>query len=157
VPMHSTQSASFFPPATPGELFFFSYPLCFVCWQIAPENTTFPLGPKTSFEEAATLPLAAMTSAIALFVDLGLPTPLEPAKSPVTLLINGASSSIGSFAVQLAKLANLRVIGIAGAGSSYATECGANHVVDYRDKSAEELRRAVEEYGPFSHAYDAGP
>jgi NADPH:quinone reductase len=98
-----------------------------------------------------------MTSAIALFVDLGLPTPLQPAKSSVTLLVNGASSSIGSFAVQLAKLANLRIVGIAGAGSSYASECGADHVIDYRNKSAEELKRAIDEYGPYFHAYDAGP
>jgi NADPH2:quinone reductase len=115
-----------------------------------------PLGPNTSFEEAATIPLAAMTSAIALFVELGLPTPLEPAKTPTTILINGASSSIGSFAVQLAKLANLRVIGIAGSGSPYAKECGADVVVDYRGKSTDELVRAVNEHGPFNHVYDAG-
>jgi NADPH:quinone reductase-like Zn-dependent oxidoreductase len=76
--------------------------------------TTFPLGPKTSFEEAATVPLAAMTAAIGLFIKLGIPEPdesgdLPKVTDPEPILIWGASSSVGSFAVQLAKKAGLFV------------------------------------------------
>jgi NADPH:quinone reductase-like Zn-dependent oxidoreductase len=81
-------------------------------------STTFPLGPKTSFEEAATLPLAAMTAALGLFVKLKIPEPDENGEEPrkaaaaadrEPILIWGASSSVGSFAVQLAKKAGLFV------------------------------------------------
>ena len=44
---------------------------------VAPENTTMHLPPDVSFEEAATIPLAAMTAALGLYQRLKLPLPCE--------------------------------------------------------------------------------
>lgn len=42
-------------------------------YSIAPASTTFPIPDSTTFEDAATLPLAVMTSTIGLFKRLDLP------------------------------------------------------------------------------------
>ena len=81
---------------------------------LSPANTVFPLGPNTRFEDAATLPLAVMTAAIGLFVRIGAPEPSadgtsNPDAAGKGVLIWGASSSVGAFAVQLAKRAGLYV------------------------------------------------
>ncbi len=108
---------------------------------MAPAATTFPLGPKTSFEDAATLPLAAMTAAIGLFRRLGIAAPDATANHhngynhhSEAIVINGASSSVGAFAVQLAKRAGLFVVGVAGSGKAFAKEMGVDVVVDYRSE-----------------------
>lgn len=86
-------------------------------YTVAPANTTFHLGPKTNLEDAVTLPLAYMTAAIGLFKRLELPTPddkqagkdiTDEAKKAV--LVWGASSTVGVFAVQLAKVGPWGVI-----------------------------------------------
>jgi NADPH:quinone reductase-like Zn-dependent oxidoreductase len=65
-----------------------------------------PLDPAIGWEEAATLPLNALTAQEALEI-LALP-------AGATLLITGASGAVGSFATQLAAARELRVIGVAG-------------------------------------------
>ena len=42
-------------------------------YSIAPASTTFPIPESVRFEDAATLPLAVMTSTIGLFKRLALP------------------------------------------------------------------------------------
>ena len=90
-----------------------------------------------------------MTAAIGLFVRLGLSTPPESGEPAIsngkTVVINGASSSVGAFAVQLAKKAGYSVVGIAGQSGAYATELGADKVVDYRGKDNKALGAAVRE------------
>ena len=44
----------------------------------------------------------------------------------------GASSSVGAYVVQLAKLAGYYVVGVAGSSADYAKSIGADAVVDYR-------------------------
>lgn len=129
---------------------------------ICPSWTTFPLGANTSFEEAATIPLAAMTAAIGLFVRLGLPEPhangsANPAAKGHGVIVWGASSSVGAFAVQLAKKAGLYVIGIAGAGAELAKSLGCDVVLDYRKASLPaDLKSAIAASGvSVKHAYDA--
>lgn len=117
-------------------------------YSIALASLTFALGPNTSFEDAATLPLAVGTAFIGLYKRLEVkPLPdfsgsakTDPHKP---IVIYGASSSVGSFAVQLAKLSGLFVVGIAGAGGAYAKSLGADVVVDYRGKSSEQILEAV--------------
>ncbi|KAI9011569.1 chaperonin 10-like protein [Hyaloraphidium curvatum] len=132
-------------------------------FSVSPANTVFPLGPKTSFEEASTLPLAAMTAAIGLFARLAVPEPSadgapNKANEGKGILVWGASSSVGAFAVQLAKKAGLYVIGVAGAAQDLAKELGCDAVVDYRSSRpvSELLKEAIAKSGKqFSVAYDA--
>lgn len=51
-----------------------------------------------------------MTAIQAMFLRLGLPETNKPATSAFPVLINGGTSSVGLYAVQLAKLAGLYVI-----------------------------------------------
>ncbi|TVY21582.1 Trans-enoyl reductase fsr4 [Lachnellula arida] len=99
--------------------------------------TTFHLPKKTSFEEAATIPLAAMTAAMALFSRLPLPMPWSPAKEPTPLIIYGASSAVGCFAIQLAKRANIHpLLCVAGKGASHVEtlidRSKGDTIIDYR-------------------------
>lgn len=88
------------------------------------------LAPRTcSLTDAATLPLAGLTALQALYGHAGLPARRPPAR----VLVIGASGGIGSFAVQLAKLAGARVTGVArGAKLPYVAELGADALVDYQ-------------------------
>ncbi|KAL5481120.1 hypothetical protein ACEPAI_10061 [Sanghuangporus weigelae] len=112
-------------------------------YTVVPAETTFPIPDSTSFEEAATLPLAVGTAFIGLFKRLGIPE--EPSGEQKGIIINGASSSVGSYAVQLAKRAGLFVIGIAGSSKDYAKGLGADVIVDYREHSGDALEKALVE------------
>jgi NADPH2:quinone reductase len=103
---------------------------------IAPYTTTFNLPPNITFEEGATIPLAAMTAALALYQFLQLPLPWNPVpkgtKFPV--LIYGGASAVGAFALKLAKLSNCNpIITVAGQGIPFVESLDAAHaIVDYR-------------------------
>ncbi|CAK7213176.1 hypothetical protein SBRCBS47491_001713 [Sporothrix bragantina] len=123
---------------------------------IAPQHTTFHLPANVSFEEAATIPLATVTSVFALYKDLQLPDPWQPrldTDAPLPLIIYGASTAIGAFAVQLARKSNVHpIIGIAGSSKDLVldllgdgVEKYGDAVVDYRNKSEEELIASVKE------------
>lgn len=129
---------------------------------VCPAWTTFPLGPKTTFEDASTLPLAVMTAAIGLFVKLGLVEPAadgsaNPEAKGKGVLVWAASSSVGAFTVQLAKKAGYYVIGIAGAGAELAKSLGCDVVVDYRKPTVlADIKAAITASGAtFAAAYDA--
>ncbi|KAK3319569.1 hypothetical protein B0T19DRAFT_445374 [Cercophora scortea] len=49
----------------------------FAKYAVAPDWTTFHLSEDVSFQEATTVPTAALTAAIALFADVKLPTPYD--------------------------------------------------------------------------------
>ncbi|KAI5122327.1 hypothetical protein M0805_002494 [Coniferiporia weirii] len=135
-------------------------------FSVAPVATTFPVPGSTSFEEAATLPLAVMTAAIGLFVVLGLPEPPAPGSASLFtpdngqgIVVYGASSSVGAYVVQLAKRAGFFVVGVAGASCDYAKTIGTDIVLDYRKYRGEgELEAALVAAlsgKPCSSAYDA--
>lgn len=84
--------------------------------------------PSLSFSQAATLPSATETAARALD-QLGIE---QGSVSGVTVLISGASGTIGSAAVQLAIARGARVIGSASASNAdYLASLGATFI-DYR-------------------------
>ncbi|KAG8903012.1 hypothetical protein FRB99_003819 [Tulasnella sp. 403] len=63
-----------------------------------------------SYEDASAMGGIALSTAIqALFHRLKLPTPWEPAKEPIPILIWSGATSVGIYAIRLAKLAGLRV------------------------------------------------
>jgi len=106
-------------------------------YAIAPAGTTFHLPPHVSFEAGATLPLASMTAALALYQHLELPTPWNPVPKgrEFPVLIYGGSSAVGAFALKFAKLSNLNpVITVAGSGVEFVKSLhAADYVVDYRE------------------------
>ncbi|KAH8817511.1 chaperonin 10-like protein, partial [Xylogone sp. PMI_703] len=110
----------------------------FAEFAIAPAHTTFQIPPHISFEEAATIPLAAYTAVVGLYDNLKLPPPWNPATSSTPLLIYGASSAVGTFAIKLALRSNIHpIIAIAGKAkdmtSSLLDLSKGDLVLDYRD------------------------
>jgi len=86
-----------------------------------------------SLTQAAALPLAALTALQALHGRAHLPA--RPAGSRV--LVVGACGGIGSYAVQLAKLAGAHVTAVAsGPKLPYAAELGADELIDRADQDA---------------------
>ncbi|KAL1968831.1 hypothetical protein VTN77DRAFT_1192 [Rasamsonia byssochlamydoides] len=129
-------------------------------YAVAWDYTTFHIPEKTSFEEAATIPLAAMTAVVALFSNLRLPDPWSPATTRTPLIIYGGSSAVGAFAIKLARRANIHpLIVVAGKGASYVEtlidRSQGDTIVDYRggnDAVVEGLKQALQQSANVSHA-----
>jgi len=78
-----------------------------------------------SFEQAAAIPMAALTALQGLR-DHG---EIKPGQS---VLINGASGGVGTFAVQIAKAFDTEVTAVCSTGKmEMARSLGADHVIDY--------------------------
>jgi NADPH:quinone reductase-like Zn-dependent oxidoreductase len=91
-----------------------------------------------TFEQAAAVPMAALTALQALR-DFGR---LQPGQK---VLVNGASGGVGSFAVQIAKaLGAAEVTGVCSARNvELVRSLGADHVVDY---TAEDFTRSYRKH-----------
>jgi len=108
----------------------------FAEYAVAPDWTTFHIPHNVSCEEAATIPVAGLTAALALYVDMKLPAPYyerNRAEVKVPILIYGVTSAVGAFAAKYARLSGLGpIIGVAGRGGDFAKTL-VDYVVDYRD------------------------
>jgi NADPH:quinone reductase-like Zn-dependent oxidoreductase len=96
--------------------------------------TTFKKPPDLSWEEAASIPVGSLTAALGLYDSLNLPLPTENPSffREEFILIWGGSSSVGSYAVQLAANTGLTVITTASPKNhDYLRSIGAAHVLDY--------------------------
>jgi NADPH:quinone reductase-like Zn-dependent oxidoreductase len=100
----------------------------------AAKATQFALKPKRlTFNEAAGVPLAALTAWTGLF-DYG------NLQAGQRILIQGASGGVGSFAVQFAKAKGAYVVATASAQNyTYLKQIGADEVLDYNTQQVEEL------------------
>jgi NADPH:quinone reductase-like Zn-dependent oxidoreductase len=90
-----------------------------------------------SFEQAATVPMAALTALQALR-DLGR------IRSGQNVLINGAGGGIGTFAVQIAKSFDAEVTAVCSTqNAAMVCSIGADHVIDY---TKEDFTRSSQRY-----------
>jgi NADPH:quinone reductase-like Zn-dependent oxidoreductase len=88
-----------------------------------------------SFEEAASVPVAAQTAWQGLFTHGHL-------EKGQTILIHGGAGAVGAYAVQLASHAGATVIATAGGGDeAYLKSLGASRVIDYREAQFEKVLR----------------
>lgn len=88
-----------------------------------------------SMEEAAAVPLAALTALQALEDRAGL----RPGEE---VLLNGASGGVGVFAVQIARILGARPVAICSRrNASLVTELGADEVIAYDETPLEQLDR----------------
>ncbi|RGP67617.1 nadph2:quinone reductase [Fusarium sporotrichioides] len=118
----------------------------FAEYAIAHYYTTFHIPESISYEEAATIPLAAYTSVCALFQELQIPEPWSPlAKSEEKrpLLVYGASTATGAFAIKLAAAANVHPIIAVGSQRSefvkpFLDESKGDALVDYTAHDTED-------------------
>ncbi|KAH6676342.1 chaperonin 10-like protein [Halenospora varia] len=122
----------------------------FAEYSVAPDWTTFHLPHNVSFEEAATIPTAALTAAVAMYADMNLPDPWgqrkvsEGSGKKIPIVIYGVTSAVGAFAAKFARLSGLAlVIGIAGKSEDFAKTL-VDYVVDYRS-GENALVAAIEE------------
>jgi NADPH:quinone reductase-like Zn-dependent oxidoreductase len=86
-----------------------------------------------SFEEAASVPVAAQTAWEGIFTHAHL-------EKGQTILIQGGAGAVGAYAVQLASQAGATVIATASGGDeAYLKSLGASRVIDYRAAQFEKV------------------
>lgn len=90
-----------------------------------------------SFEEAATLPMAACVALHGLHRMAGI-------QAGQSVLIVGATGGVGPFAVQIAKAAGAEVTAVcAGSKAAFVRQLGADHIIDYH---TEDFTRSDRQY-----------
>lgn len=110
-------------------------------YALSPVDTTFHIPDHISFEEAATIPLAALTAAVLIFRGLGLPgssDEMNAVKGDIPFVVYGGASAVGGYAIQLAKHRGIHpVIAVAGRGLAFVEGLidrqKGDTVVDYRE------------------------
>jgi len=127
----------------------------FAEYAILESDLAFRIPENVTFDEAATFPLCSLTAAQALFIRLRLPSPFknpyQHASPPshfrkASILVYSASTSLGLFTVQLAKLVTpgINVIATASPSNhSLLRSLGVDSVFDYRSSTwVDDVKRA---------------
>lgn len=126
----------------------------FAEYVVVEASLVYPIPDAVSYQDASVIPLAFATAAQALFQRLQLPEPSKPAKSAFPVLINGGTSSVGKYAVQLAKQAGLFVIATGSKRNHDLLKAlGADAVVDYNDADWVDQARKLS-HDNLQHAFD---
>ncbi len=106
---------------------------------LAPPSSLAVKPSSLTHEEAATVPIGALTALQGLFERANL----QPGE---TVLVHGGSGAVGMFAVQLAHRHGVRVIATTSAETlSFVKDLGAVQVIDYKaDRRFEEVIQPVD-------------
>lgn len=100
---------------------------------LAPLTTVYAMPKNLSFEEAASLPLAAVSALQALEEHIKLQTGQK-------ILITGGAGGIGSFAIQIAKAIGAYVATTVSPDDvAFAKSLGADEVLDYRTQNVADI------------------
>lgn len=117
----------------PGDEVFGQINGSFAEYAVAPERWLAAKPPNVTFAEAAGIPLAGFTALQGLR-DRG------KVGSGSKVLINGASGSVGTWAVQIAKALGAEVTAVCSTRNTAAAgEMGADHVIDYTEQDFTKL------------------
>ncbi|KAM0714217.1 hypothetical protein Q7P37_010004 [Cladosporium fusiforme] len=108
----------------------------------------------TSYQDASVLPLPIATAIQAMFQRLNMPQPSKPAKSTFPFLVNGGTSSVGKYAIQLGKMSGAYVIATGSKKNhDLLLSLGADAAIDYNDADWPEQVRQKSHDG-LEHAFD---
>merc|ERR1712083_875617 len=109
---------------------------------VSDSTYVFPLHPRLSFAQGASLGVPFFTAYKALILR-------AETKPGETVLVHGASGAVGTAAVQIARALGAIVVGTAGTkdGMDVVTRCGAHHVFNHNHKSYE--KKMVDHIGCF--------
>jgi NADPH:quinone reductase-like Zn-dependent oxidoreductase len=120
----------------PGDEVFGACQGAFAEYAVAKQANVVPKPARLSFEQAAAVPVSALTALQALREKGGV-------RSGQSVLIIGAGGGVGTFAVQLARAFGAEVTGVCSATKrDLVRSLGAEHVIDYaRDDFAQAGRR----------------
>ncbi|KAL8734336.1 MAG: hypothetical protein Q9166_001534 [cf. Caloplaca sp. 2 TL-2023] len=122
------------------------------------ENATARIPDSMSFEEGSILPMAVATAGVGIFLDLEIPRPTGTEKQSGGFLVWGASSSVGSAAVQIARSLGYTVYAVCSTRHHSNTRgYGASHVFDYNDSNviANIVKAAKQSNDTIHLAFDA--
>jgi NADPH:quinone reductase-like Zn-dependent oxidoreductase len=122
---------------SPGDAVFGARSGAFAEYIIANERHIVHKPDQVSFEEAAAVPVAAIT-ALQAVRDAGQAGPGK------RVLVNGASGGVGTYAVQIAKALGAHVTGVSsGRNSELVLSLGADRAIDY---TREDFTQGTERY-----------
>jgi NADPH:quinone reductase-like Zn-dependent oxidoreductase len=107
-------------------------------YAVAPVNQVFAKPKHLSFEQAAAVPMGALTAWQAVVEEAEV-------KSGQAVLIQGGAGGVGIYTVQLAKWKGARVIATASSSNTeFVRSLGAEQVIDYQTTNFEDVVRDVD-------------
>ncbi|XEV01231.1 hypothetical protein FSHL1_006518 [Fusarium sambucinum] len=106
-------------------------------YTIADERLSFKVPTTMSPAQASSVPLAGNTAWLALFSKDCLAVNRDASSNKASILIWGGNTTVGYYAIQLAKLYNIEVATTCSPRNfDKARRAGATHVFDYNDNEA---------------------
>lgn len=107
-------------------------------YAVAPAVVLAPKPRNLTFDQAAAIPIGALTAWLGLFDTGGL-------EAGQRLLVRGAAGGVGNYAVQLGRWKGAHVVGMASAGNlEFVRSLGAETVVDYNATPIDAIARDVD-------------